>query len=254
MDLSAYTAERFWSRFERRGACLRWTRDHRIYWMGRDMSVSRVAAVYAGLLDYVDQPGYVTHTCHDPQCFAPAHLSITTATTGRPRKPTGNANAFWELLDKQGECWLWTVKPVRRTKQITTLWNGRAQSVSRLAAVYGNLITHDSARVLVRHECGNPLCFKPSHLRIVPLSRKRHALAHALSRQYVFWTKVDRTGGCWLWLGKRTPDKRVRYGGGTYTPMQIAKHLSVHRYPLDHARVWVHECGNPRCIRPDHLV
>lgn len=69
-----------------------------------------------------------------------------------------------------------------------------------------------------------------------------------------FWTKVQKSGGCWLWTGTVT-----RWGYG-----QI---LGPHRVPLTASRVaWElmhgpipkglqvhHHCDVPLCVRPDHL-
>lgn len=77
-----------------------------------------------------------------------------------------------------------------------------------------------------------------------------------------FWSKVQRTDGCWLWTGSRSGgSSRAKYGQFTYTigPNQ-QRHVNTHvySYELAHGSVpdgleVMHTCNNPRCVRPDHL-
>lgn len=68
-----------------------------------------------------------------------------------------------------------------------------------------------------------------------------------------FWSKVDMSGDCWLWLGSPTP--------AGYGMFRIGySRTGAHRfsYEITHGRIpegWVidHLCRNPLCVRPDHL-
>jgi hypothetical protein len=73
-----------------------------------------------------------------------------------------------------------------------------------------------------------------------------------------FWTKVDKTGNCWLWTaGQWGSNPAFRYGkffDGT-------KHVAAHRFslteklgrPLRNGMKALHHCDNCLCVRPAHL-
>lgn len=68
-----------------------------------------------------------------------------------------------------------------------------------------------------------------------------------------FWAKVEKTAGCWAWMGARTTagygslkrDQRVLYAHRVSYEMahgSVARGLCV-----------LHRCDAPWCVRPDHL-
>jgi len=70
-----------------------------------------------------------------------------------------------------------------------------------------------------------------------------------------FWAKVNKTETCWLWTG--ADDGSEGYGkfeeGGMW---HRAHRLSYkwHNGALVPGLVILHNCDNPKCIRPDHLI
>jgi len=68
-----------------------------------------------------------------------------------------------------------------------------------------------------------------------------------------FWSKVDKTGECWLWTASTT------YNG--YGQFAIeSKPIRAHRYSYELAngefdkKLYVlHKCDNRICVRPSHL-
>lgn len=68
-----------------------------------------------------------------------------------------------------------------------------------------------------------------------------------------FWSKVDKTGDCWLWTAS--------VGSHGYGQMTIAgRPVTAHRYSamfhfgMFDRRSWVlHTCDERRCVRPSHL-
>lgn len=68
-----------------------------------------------------------------------------------------------------------------------------------------------------------------------------------------FWQKVEKTPECWVWTGAVTHDGygRVRVGGQEYL---AARHLYEETCgDVGSDEVLYHECGNPACVRPDHM-
>lgn len=72
-------------------------------------------------------------------------------------------------------------------------------------------------------------------------------------RERMFWSKVNKTDGCWFWTGKRTV---AGYGSIRVRNKQVYAHrfvLSLHgiRVPAD--KVVCHRCDTPSCVNPAHL-
>jgi hypothetical protein len=69
-----------------------------------------------------------------------------------------------------------------------------------------------------------------------------------------FWSRVDRSGECWVWT-------RTRSTGG-YGRIYVGRHrwANAHRRawelaygPIPEGMVVCHKCDNPPCVRLDHL-
>lgn len=69
-----------------------------------------------------------------------------------------------------------------------------------------------------------------------------------------FWARVQKTDGCWLWMGAR---KQGDYG--RFFPGKPGGYLAhVYAYmtvngPVPKGLELDHLCRNPPCVRPDHL-
>lgn len=86
--------------------------------------------------------------------------------------------------------------------------------------------------------------------------RRAEALKQLLSSteaQARFWSKVEKSDGCWLWTAAR-----ITRGYGMFsfkdTPLtahQVAYVLSFG--PIPEGKHICHHCDTPPCCRPDHL-
>jgi len=70
----------------------------------------------------------------------------------------------------------------------------------------------------------------------------------------LFWSRVNKTDGCWLWTGA------TLRGYGRRSGRRPPHERICHRYawiitngPIPDGIHVLHRCDNPSCVRPDHL-
>lgn len=74
-----------------------------------------------------------------------------------------------------------------------------------------------------------------------------------------FWSRVKKTDGCWIWTGaSNTKDGEKTYGYLTIGNRKFFAHRVswelANEAPLSPTDHVLHQCDNPKCVRPDHLA
>jgi len=70
-----------------------------------------------------------------------------------------------------------------------------------------------------------------------------------------FWSKVDKSGDCWLWTAATTPS-----GYGAFRLPDPYRTVAAHRFayelahgPIPDGLLVCHACDTPACVNPAHL-
>ncbi len=76
-----------------------------------------------------------------------------------------------------------------------------------------------------------------------------------------FWSKVDKSGSCWLWTAAKNPNgyglfqaPRPKTKGGHRAPTKAHRLAwELENGPIATGMKILHQCDVPACVRPSHL-
>lgn len=69
-----------------------------------------------------------------------------------------------------------------------------------------------------------------------------------------FWSKVQKTDECWLWLGAKSRGYgMIRIGGMAEKKAASRVSWMLHFGPIPEGMHVLHKCDNPQCTNPKHL-
>lgn len=68
-----------------------------------------------------------------------------------------------------------------------------------------------------------------------------------------YWKKVRKTSDCWLWTGALNGEGRGRFTVDKRTVYAYVAALILSGIEVAPGQIVRHLCGNPSCVRPDHL-
>lgn len=73
-----------------------------------------------------------------------------------------------------------------------------------------------------------------------------------------FWSKVDKSGACWLWTGEKNNQGYGRFvfwhEGGRSRSLAHRLSAELNGTLLAEADVLLHSCDTPACVNPAHLT
>lgn len=147
-------------------------------------------------------------------------------------------------------CWVWTGATGQRGHPHGYM-NGKSTSIRRgvWELTHGVTLT-DQERVSTT--CGAKLCVNPGHLKLIPWHNDEAR----------FWSFVEKGEGdaCWIWTGAmfRRNYGAFRRQGKIWHAHRVAYEFTYgkiegHESHGPNAKVVMHRCDNPPCVRPDHL-
>lgn len=110
---------------------------------------------------------------------------------------------------------------------------------------------------LIDHNVSTQGLVKGEHRRFV-VGHKPKRVTSSAQAELRFWSKVDKSGDCWLWTGRTKPD-----GYGVFknkSPDGRWVHVYAHRFsyeavcgPIPEGLTIDHLCRVRNCVNPDHL-
>lgn len=81
----------------------------------------------------------------------------------------------------------------------------------------------------------------------------RNGLGPGIKKQNQFWSKVEKTDGCWIWRSYRDPKGYGRFMAKSGSRLAHRRSWEMENGPVPDGMCVCHHCDNPPCVRLDHL-
>jgi len=151
-----------------------------------------------------------------------------------------------------GECWIWTAARNGDSGQYSYRVAGERRRLPAHVAVWLDTGHEPIGRNVLTSTCGHDLCVRPEHRE--PVTVKYLRRPDLAAQVESFWARVDKGRGCWEWTGGRGDRGygHVNYDGERWGTHRLAYYLT---HLVEPGALFVrHDCDNPPCCRPDHLL
>lgn len=155
--------QRFWEKVDKSGgeeACWLWglslTKNGYPQFRVNSNSIKAHRIVYEKYYGEIPIGGVIRWNCNNRLCVNPKHLLLSSRIDKHVMIPK-----FWSLINKSGECWLWT-KSCDKDGYGKFWFNYKGIKACKMAYVLTCGEVPDGMCVL--HKCDNPPCCRPDHL------------------------------------------------------------------------------------------
>lgn len=150
---------------------------------------------------------------------------------------------FLQYTEKTDTCWYWCGRLSTSDKPVPFFQHDKKKYNAKVLSLQIAGKPSPTSKHTMFSYCNNNLCVNPEHLYWTNQDR--------------FWTKVDKSGECWIWTGGlhswgygkfsvRIDGKEVTLGAHTYA-------YELEHGPIPEGMIVCHSCDNPPCIRASHL-
>jgi len=158
---------------------------------------------------------------------------------------------FMEKIFVTNGCWIWTHGKNHDEPVIAVKTERGWRNISATIYILNkNGIEADITAKIIR-TCGKRDCVNPHHLKVS--TELEYGVTSIIQNQERFWSKVEKTSSCWLWVGCKS---KLGYGRMTCGgKVWLAHHLSLLFVGINVPKGMHtdHLCRTPACINPSHL-